>query len=186
MSEPLPPSPLVATRAGETAWPSVTLLSTRLSPPRLPSFLVERTWLLTELEAVYTSSLTLVSASAGSGKTTLLSAWASRQEHPVAWLSLDALDADPVRFWASCIAALRRYHPTLRLPRWNWTNCGHSSSRKPTRAGFGLRSAAPHVKWWPMPLEIEAKQHVDVCGKLFLLHIARASATVIFGRPTKP
>ncbi|WP_075164548.1 LuxR C-terminal-related transcriptional regulator [Ktedonobacter racemifer] len=88
------------------------LLSTRLSPPRLPSFLVERSRLLAELEAVYTYPLTLVSASAGSGKTTLLSAWASRQKNPVAWLSLDASDTNPVRFWASCIAALRCYDPT--------------------------------------------------------------------------
>jgi LuxR family maltose regulon positive regulatory protein len=50
------------------------LLSTKFSPPRLPSFLVERADLRTSLQAVRTHALTLVSASAGSGKTTLLSA----------------------------------------------------------------------------------------------------------------
>src|SRR6266571_2307325 len=94
------------------------LLSTKLSPPRLPISLVERSHLLRELDAARSYPLTLVSASAGSGKTTLLSAWvaSSRQgEGPqaagrkpaLAWLSLEALDDDPIRFWASVIAALR-------------------------------------------------------------------------------
>ena len=94
------------------------LLSTKLSPPRLPISLVERSHLLRELDAARSYPLTLVSASAGSGKTTLLSAWvaSSRQgERPqaagrkpaLAWLSLEALDDDPIRFWASVIAALR-------------------------------------------------------------------------------
>src|SRR2546427_4952175 len=88
------------------------LLSTKLSPPRLPNSLVERSRLLRELDAARSHPLTLVSASAGSGKTTLLSAWvvSSRQgERPraagrkpaLAWLSLEALDNDPIRFWAS-------------------------------------------------------------------------------------
>ncbi len=100
---------------------SIPLLATRLSPPRLPLWLVERVRLLHDLDAVCTHPLTLVSASAGSGKTTLLSAWitSSRvqmtlQAQPaVAWLSLDTLDNDPVRFWASCIASLQSCLPTL-------------------------------------------------------------------------
>jgi len=92
---------------------SIPLLSTKLVPPRVPSFLVERPRLLNDLDAIWTHPLTLVSASAGSGKTTLLSAWVSRQEHCVAWLSLDAMDNDPIRFWTACIAALRRCMPTL-------------------------------------------------------------------------
>lgn len=104
---------------------SIPLLATRLTPPRLPLWLVERARLLRDLEAVCTYPLTLVSASAGSGKTTLLSAWvaASRQQTSgapaprtrlaVAWLSLEALDNDPVRFWASCIASLQYCLPAL-------------------------------------------------------------------------
>jgi LuxR family maltose regulon positive regulatory protein len=103
----------------------IPLLATKLAPPRLPFWLVERTRLLSDLDAVYTHPLTLVSASAGSGKTTLLSAWvaASRlqtsgakpaQAQPaVAWLSLDTLDNDPIRFWASCLASLQNSLPRL-------------------------------------------------------------------------
>jgi LuxR family maltose regulon positive regulatory protein len=92
---------------------SIPLLSTKLVPPRVPSFLVERPRLLNDLDAIWTHPLTLVSASAGSGKTTLLSAWVNRQEHCVAWLSLDAMDNDPIRFWTAGIAALRRCLPAL-------------------------------------------------------------------------
>ncbi len=107
------------------------LLSTKLSPPRLPNSLVERSRLLRELDAARSHPLTLVSASAGSGKTTLLSAWVAASckppagegraqgverrgtEQAVTWLSLDTLDNDPIRFWSSVIAALRAYMPNL-------------------------------------------------------------------------
>lgn len=77
---------LASSLGGEFSSPSLTpvqrrlkhppsLLSTRLVPPRLPSFLVKRPRLFLDLETVWTHPLTLVSSSAGSGKTTLLSAW---------------------------------------------------------------------------------------------------------------
>ena len=98
-------------------WPQaeqgIVLFSPKLSRPRLSTPLVKRERLFRELDTVRSHPLTLVSAPAGCGKTTLLSAWASRQKNPVAWLSLDALDNDPVRFWASAIMALRRCQPTL-------------------------------------------------------------------------
>jgi LuxR family maltose regulon positive regulatory protein len=107
-----------------------TLLSLRLSAPRLPGSLVDRSRLFGELDAAFSHPLTLVSAAAGSGKTTLLSAWvaASSQVLPrwgtkqsaeprgakpaFAWLSLDEPDNDPIRFWLSVIAALRTCLPT--------------------------------------------------------------------------
>lgn len=102
------------------------LLSTRLSPPRLPASLVERARLLRELAAIHSHPLTLISASAGSGKTTLLSTWVVATLRPqslqgmsqdtgssFAWLSLEALDNDPIRFWTSVIAALRTSLPRI-------------------------------------------------------------------------
>jgi LuxR family maltose regulon positive regulatory protein len=64
--------------------------------------------LLSALNGTLTTPLTLLSAPAGFGKTTLLSAWASRHQAQVAWLSLDELDNSPTRFWVALIAALRR------------------------------------------------------------------------------
>jgi LuxR family maltose regulon positive regulatory protein len=51
--------------------------------------------------------LTLLSASAGFGKTTLVSEWIAGCDRPVAWLSLDEGDSDPVRFISYLIAALQ-------------------------------------------------------------------------------
>jgi ATP/maltotriose-dependent transcriptional regulator MalT len=47
-----------------------------------------------------------VCAPAGFGKTALLADWARRSGRPVAWLSLDTADNDPVRFWRHLAAAL--------------------------------------------------------------------------------
>jgi hypothetical protein len=93
---------------------SVIMLSARLSAPRLPLALVVRPRLFQELESISSHRLTLLCAPAGSGKTTLLSVWAASQKSApgaasaLAWLSLDALDNDLIRFWNSVIAALRK------------------------------------------------------------------------------
>jgi LuxR family maltose regulon positive regulatory protein len=130
VAQELSSSPTPALLAQAPAAPSLEqhslLLSTKLSPPRLPISLVERDRLLRELDAARSHPLTLVSASAGSGKTTLLSTWAASFRKPqasegkalgaeqaVTWLSLDVLDNDPIRFWASVIAALRTYLPRV-------------------------------------------------------------------------
>ena len=49
----------------------------------------------------------------GYGKTVLLADWARRGGHPVAWLSLDAGDNDPARFWRHAVAALDRARPGI-------------------------------------------------------------------------
>lgn len=51
--------------------------------------------------------LSLISASAGFGKTTLVSEWITDCGRPVAWISLDEGDNDPVRFITYLIAALQ-------------------------------------------------------------------------------
>src|SRR5947209_11409979 len=101
------PPPLAQAKTSPSSEQSGALLSSKLSPPRLPISLVERSRLLAELNAVDMHPLTLVSAPAGSGKTTLLSAWAAGRRPALAWLSLEALDDESIRFWAAVIAALR-------------------------------------------------------------------------------
>lgn len=93
--------------------PGMLMVLTRLVPPPLPATLVARERLLSALETALSHPLTLLSASAGWGKTTLLSAWAQRHQGAVAWLSLEALDNDPTRFWISVIAALRTRLPEM-------------------------------------------------------------------------
>lgn len=95
------------------------LLTTKLSvPPARPS-LVPRPQLLDRLDAAAAGTLTLVVAPAGYGKTTMLGAWAAARAadagvgRPLAWLSLDADDNDPIRFWTYVIAALESVHPGI-------------------------------------------------------------------------
>ena len=57
--------------------------------------------------------LVLACAPAGYGKTVLLAEWVRRGRHPVAWLSLDAGDNDPARFWRHAVAALDRVRPGI-------------------------------------------------------------------------
>src|SRR6185437_17008646 len=57
--------------------------------------------------------LVLACAPAGYGKTVLLAEWARRGRRRVAWLSLDAGDNDPARFWRHAVAALDRARPGI-------------------------------------------------------------------------
>ena len=50
-------------------------------------------------------SFALLSGPAGFGKTTLLSESVAEYQQPVAWVSLDEADNDPIRFWTYLIAA---------------------------------------------------------------------------------
>jgi LuxR family maltose regulon positive regulatory protein len=75
--------------------------------------LVSRPRLLARLEEALQGPLTLICAPAGFGKTTLIGEWIAQQRMPVAWLSLDQSDNDPVRFWMYVIAALQRFDPQL-------------------------------------------------------------------------
>jgi LuxR family maltose regulon positive regulatory protein len=60
-----------------------------------------------------TRKLTLVSAPTGFGKSTLVTGWLSESDQPVAWLSLDQGDNDPVRFWTYTIAAIQTIHQEI-------------------------------------------------------------------------
>jgi len=78
-------------------------------PPLHPS-LVPRERRLSLLDRALEHRLTLVSAPAGYGKTTLVRQWVAErstqpQFPPVAWVSLDGGDNDPVRFWRYLMTA---------------------------------------------------------------------------------
>jgi LuxR family transcriptional regulator, maltose regulon positive regulatory protein len=81
------------------------LLATKLHVPRLR--------LVEALDEGLARRLILVCGPAGSGKTALLADWARRGSRPVAWLSLDAGDNDPARFWRHAVAALDRVRPGI-------------------------------------------------------------------------
>ncbi|WP_238812264.1 LuxR C-terminal-related transcriptional regulator [Paraburkholderia sp. SG-MS1] len=89
----------------------MSLIQTKMIPPRLPSGYVRRLALLSQLDERRSRSVTVVTAPAGFGKTTLLAEWregAWKKKHPVAWLSLDEEDDDPQQFGAYLVAAFSR------------------------------------------------------------------------------
>ncbi len=104
------PQPL----ASGTGMPSLQLLTTKIAVPPTRLNIVPRPRLTQLMNAAIQGPLTLLIAPAGWGKTTLLHAWhtdPSRSSRPLAWVSLDADDNDPNRFWTYVIAALNTLHP---------------------------------------------------------------------------
>ena len=89
------------------------LLATKLHLPRQQPGFVPRPRLLDQLDEALTRGVVLVCAPAGFGKTALLADWVRRGERPVGWLSLDAGDSDPARFWRHAVAALDRARPGI-------------------------------------------------------------------------
>ena len=91
------------------------LIATKLHPPPVRELTIPRERLLERLRSGSDRRLTLVACPAGFGKTTLLAAWreAEAARKPVAWLTLDEGDNDPVVLWTHAIEALRRASPAL-------------------------------------------------------------------------
>jgi LuxR family maltose regulon positive regulatory protein len=84
------------------------LAATKLHIPALRPGHLRRVELVGVLIAHAQGRVVLVAAAPGSGKTSLLSEWHAdaRENRPFAWISLDAADNDPVRFWDGVFAAL--------------------------------------------------------------------------------
>ena len=108
------------------------LLATKLHMPGTRPGLVPRPRLAEALDEGLGRGVVLVCAPAGYGKTVLLADWAQRGGLPTAWLSLDAGDNDPARFWRHAVAALDRVH---RGSPGGWPRC----SARPRR---------PHSSRW--------------------------------------
>ena len=86
---------------------AMLVLASRLRPPAGRPGAVVRRHLLDRLSEDLLARLIVISAPAGWGKTCLVRDWrladtASR----TAWVSVDAGDDDPVRFWAHVIASV--------------------------------------------------------------------------------
>ena len=111
-----------ASAHGSSSDPAVAplnLLATKLFVPPARADLVPRPRLFDRVAHGIERKLTVIVAPAGFGKTTVLStwhAWAGKTAPPLAWVSLDAGDNDPVRFWAYVFAALDGAAPGVVAP----------------------------------------------------------------------
>ena len=99
---------------------STPLLKTKFHIPRTRPKRVVRPRLITRLDDALRRQhrFALVSARAGAGKTTLVSEWLHKQNRPFAWLSLDAQDNDPLRFFSYLVEALRQLDLTIHSAEW--------------------------------------------------------------------
>jgi LuxR family transcriptional regulator, maltose regulon positive regulatory protein len=100
--------------AGGAAPERDVLVATKFHVPR--AGFVPRPRLLASLAEGVGRGLTVLCTPAGFGKTTVLADWARRSRGRVAWLSLDAGDNDPARFWRYVAAALARARPGVDAP----------------------------------------------------------------------
>src|ERR671920_2143327 len=93
--------------------PQSLLLTSKLRAPLPCPGHLARPRLLKLLAAGLKTKITLVDAPPGYGKTTLLTQWyqTERSNLPIAWVSLDEQDNDPVRLWAHVSEALRHIVP---------------------------------------------------------------------------
>ncbi|KAA0941027.1 hypothetical protein FQ087_21515 [Sporosarcina sp. ANT_H38] len=89
----------------------LTLLNSKTTVPRAELEAIERQRLVDLLRYSGPKRLTVVRAPAGYGKTTLLSQWFSQSNEPVAWLSIDVIDNDPIRFWKYFVHTLSNTLP---------------------------------------------------------------------------
>ena len=83
------------------------IIATKLFRPPLRPEVIHRPRLTVRLEEGQQRQLTLISAPAGFGKTTLVSEWIADSGWPVAWLSLDSHDNDPIRFLIYLVSSLQ-------------------------------------------------------------------------------
>ncbi len=92
------------------------LLKTKLFAPPIRRNAIARVRLLDQLGTPVPRQLTLIHAPAGYGKTTLALQWLEMIRHPYVWLSLDAQDNDPLRFWRYVSGALGEGNETCFAP----------------------------------------------------------------------
>jgi len=105
--------PPAAAHIGVAASERDVLLATKLDAPHPQQGFVARARLVAKLDEGLARRLILVCGPAGFGKTTMLADWTRRGNRPVAWVSLDAGDNDPARFWRHVVAAMDRACPGI-------------------------------------------------------------------------
>lgn len=91
----------------------VPLAEAKLAAPRQRSGIVVRRDALRALDAGEEAVMTLVAAPAGYGKTTAVRAWCADTQAPLAWVTLDVGDNDPVRLWTYVATAIDRIREGL-------------------------------------------------------------------------
>ena len=83
--------------------------ATKLAPPSSRRGFVPRPQLIERLDGEY--RVALLSAPAGYGKTATLASWAAGLDQPLAWLSCDTSDVEPMRFMTCLFSSIAQVWP---------------------------------------------------------------------------
>lgn len=89
----------------------VEIVESKLYRPSVRPGVVPRPGLLARLRADRDAPTVAIVAPAGYGKTTLLALWAQGDERPIAWLTVDQHDNDPIVLLTHLAVALDRIEP---------------------------------------------------------------------------
>lgn len=89
------------------------LAEAKLAAPVLRGGILVRPRIVRALDAPEATRLTLVAAPPGYGKTTAVRYWCAIGGRPFAWVTVDARDRDPSRFWRYVATAVDRLRPGL-------------------------------------------------------------------------
>jgi LuxR family maltose regulon positive regulatory protein len=102
MAAPNPKDNIAIPFAGALAEAS-SLPLTKFRPPALPQNLIARPHLIKRIN----TPVTLICAPSGFGKSTVLNEWRQSCGMQVTWVTLDAEDNNPQRFWSTMVTALQ-------------------------------------------------------------------------------
>ena len=164
------------------------LLATKTTVPRLREGRVGRPRLVERLRAATVREFVLVCAPAGFGKSTLLADWVQVDRRPVAWLSLDDGDNDPVRFWRHIAAAMDRARPGVAERASLLVGDPTSSSFMPAVTALvnDLAESAEDVVLVVDDYHLIHAQHVHRSVEFLLEHLPGSLRLVVASRSDPP
>jgi LuxR family maltose regulon positive regulatory protein len=162
------------------------VLESKLRVPAPPRGVVARKSLVNRLRAERAVRLTTVVAAPGYGKTTLLAQWVARDERPVAWLTVDERDNDPVLLLRHLAAALDRLQPIDPKVLESLARPGRSVWQAAApRLASTIASRRPFVLVLDDADRLERGESAEVVASL-VEHVPAGSLLVLAGRVAPP
>jgi len=157
------------------------VIETKLVPPPVRPGTVARGELLDRLAGAVASSVVGIFAPAGYGKTTLLAQLTAREQRPVAWVSLDEGDNDPVVLLSHVAVAVDRLLPLTRELFAVLASPGPFEPGLVYRVCSELSMVSEHLLVLDDVHLVSGSFSRDAIAAL-ALHVARGSQIVLSGR----
>ena len=160
------------------------VIETKLIPPTLRPATVARGGLLDRISSAEEASVIAVSAPAGYGKTTLLAQLISRERRPVAWVSVDEGDNDPVVLLLHVAVAIDRVVPLSPALFAILSSPGPLDTGAVHRVCSELSMVPEHVVILDDVQLVSETVSCDAIASL-ALHVGRGSQLVVSGRSSE-